>query len=192
LLSAAEGALYAGGLLKSASLALGLMGSDAGAEVLISALISHLAGPQLPRREAFVQHANKFAPDQAAMPDAANWLYTLGMLRTRAALPVWQRVVDLLAGAREEDIWSQDQGIFAYVDALCLGAERLGDRTPRRFWQLIYPAFQQTIVPASRPISCERRPTWRWPSGVRWRAAPARWWCVDQYLSDVRPVGEQA
>jgi hypothetical protein len=110
-----------------AAQALALMGSDAGLEVILSALNSQLAGKQLPQREAFVQHAVKYAPDQAAMPDLANELYILGMLLTRSALPVWQRVVDLLASAREEDIWSQEEGIFAYVDAVCLGTERLGD-----------------------------------------------------------------
>jgi len=127
-----------------AAQALALMGCDAGVDVLVSALSSQLVEPQLPRCETFFQHAVKYAPDQAAMPDQANWLYTLGMIRTRRALPIWQRVVDLLASVREEDIWSQNRGIFAYVDAVCLGAERLGDPAAAPILKQLhdYPAFQ--------------------------------------------------
>lgn len=118
----------ADGLAKiRAAQALALMGSEAGVDVLVSALNSQLGGSQLPRRESFIQHAVKNAPDQAAMHEPAYWLYTLGMTRTLRALPIWQHVVDLLASANEEDIWSQDKGVFAYVDAVCRGIERLGD-----------------------------------------------------------------
>lgn len=107
--------------------ALAILQSPAAAPVLAAALEQLLAGSRLPQRGAPIQHAVKFAPDQAAMPDAAYLLYALGLTRDRCALPVWQRVVGLLAFATEEDVWSQDKGVFAYVDAVCLGAERLGD-----------------------------------------------------------------
>ena len=137
--------VHAGGSAKvRAAQALALMGCDEGVDVLISVLSSQLVEPRLPQREAFVQHAVKYAPDQAAMPDPAYELYTLGMARTRRALPIWQRVVDLLASVSEEDIWSQNQGIFAYVDAVCLGAERLGDPEAVPILKQLhgYPAFQ--------------------------------------------------
>jgi ribulose 1,5-bisphosphate synthetase/thiazole synthase len=114
------------GRLRAAQ-ALALVGSSAGTEVLVAALKSQLSGKRLPQRDAFIQHVDKFAPDQAAMPDAAYLLYALGMTRDRRALPVWERVVDLLALASEEHVWSQREGVFAYVDAVCLGTEQLGD-----------------------------------------------------------------
>jgi ribulose 1,5-bisphosphate synthetase/thiazole synthase len=114
------------GKLRAAQ-ALALVGSNAGTEVLVAALKSQLSGKRLPPRDAFIQHTDKFAPDQAAMPDAAYLLYALGMTHDRRALPVWERVVELLTLASEEHVWSQREGVFAYVDALCLGAESLGD-----------------------------------------------------------------
>jgi flavin-dependent dehydrogenase len=114
------------GKLRAAQ-ALALVGSNAGTDVLVAALKSQLSGKRLPQRNAFIQHVDKFAPDQAAMPDTAYLLYALGMTRDRRALPAWERVVELLALASEEHVWSQREGVFAYVDAVCLGAESLGD-----------------------------------------------------------------
>jgi flavin-dependent dehydrogenase len=107
--------------------ALALVGSTSGVGVLISAIQKQLAGDQLPECGATIRHAHEYAPDQAAMPHAACLLYSLGMARDSRALPVWQRVVDLLATAGEEDVWSRAKGVFHYVDALCTGAEQLGD-----------------------------------------------------------------
>jgi hypothetical protein len=77
------------------------------------------------------------------MPVAANWLYSLGMTRDRRALPVWQRVVDLLRNAKEEDIWSQEKCVYHYVDAICVGAEQLGDPAAVPFLRQLhnYPIF---------------------------------------------------
>lgn len=86
-----------------------------------------LAGDQLPGMEGEIRHTKAEAPDQAAMPEAAYLLYALALCRDPRALPVWQRVADLLAGATLEDIFSTRRGTFVYVDALCSGAESLGD-----------------------------------------------------------------
>jgi hypothetical protein len=107
--------------------ALALLGSPAGAPVLISAIQDQLATGRLPERKHVIRHAVQYAPDQAAMPKAANMLYSLGMARDRRALPVWQRVVDLLASVEDEDVCNQAKGVFYYVDAMCFGIERLGD-----------------------------------------------------------------
>ncbi len=106
--------------------ALCLVGSAAGVPVLTEELMARFARG-LPRRTTFIQQVDEWAPDQCAMPEAAYLLYSLGMARDRRALPVWQRVVDLLATSAEEDVWSQAKGVFHYVDAVCYGAEQLGD-----------------------------------------------------------------
>ena len=60
------------------------------------------------------------------MPDAAYLLYTPGMARDRGAIPVWRRVAELLKPA-EEQFRSKTESPFNYIDAVCFGAERLGD-----------------------------------------------------------------
>jgi hypothetical protein len=49
------------------------------------------------------------------------------MARDDRALPVWQRIVDLLASATDEDVMDLCRSQYYYVDAVCFGAERLGD-----------------------------------------------------------------
>jgi ribulose 1,5-bisphosphate synthetase/thiazole synthase len=107
--------------------ALTMVGSSAGVPVLVAAIQEQLAGDRLPTRDFFVAMVDTYAPDQGAMPEAAYLLYSLGIARDRRALPVWQRVVDLLQTAIEEDVWSQEKCLFHYVDAVCIGAEQLGD-----------------------------------------------------------------
>ncbi len=124
--------------------ALALLGSRAGVPTLVDAIVDRLAAGRLPPRRAQIRHATRFAPDQGAMPEAANLLYALGIARDRRALPVWQRVVDLLASVRPDDICSQASGVFHYVDAVCLGAERLADPAATPILQQLhsYPPFR--------------------------------------------------
>ncbi|GAB3752386.1 FAD-dependent oxidoreductase [Microlunatus parietis] len=88
----------------------------------------------LPERRSMIKHA-QLPPDQAAMPDEAYLLYTLGLARDPAAIPLWQHVADRV-DASPEAIRSMTAGTFAYVDAVAYGAARLGD--PRSL-----PALQQ-------------------------------------------------
>jgi flavin-dependent dehydrogenase len=106
---------------------LAMTGSNKGVPVLVEALQEMFSQDKLPSRSFIVRQVDSFAPDQAAMPAAGYILFSLGMARDPRALPVWQRVVDLLATATEEDITSQRKGVFSYVDAVCVGAEQLGD-----------------------------------------------------------------
>jgi flavin-dependent dehydrogenase len=107
--------------------ALTLVGSTAGVPALIAAIQKELGGDRLPVRDFFIAMVDTYAPDQAAMPEVAYLLYSLSMARDQRALPVWQRVVDLLETAVEEEIWSQEKCLLHYVDAVCIGAEQLGD-----------------------------------------------------------------
>lgn len=79
----------------------------------------------LPPRPS-VRHSQA-SPDQGAMPDVVYLVHSVGMARDERALDVWQRIVELLADATREDLREKDSGIFDYVDAVCVGAERLGD-----------------------------------------------------------------
>lgn len=104
---------------------LSLVGSQAGAPVLAQALHAALAGDELPVRDSHIRYAGA-PPDQGAMPREVYWLHALGRARDRRALPIWQRVVDLLATATAADVASGVKGAFYYVEAVCAGAERLG------------------------------------------------------------------
>jgi glycine/D-amino acid oxidase-like deaminating enzyme len=107
--------------------ALALMGSSAAVDVLIQALQPALSGSRLPDIQGDIRHTCTEAPDQAAMPEAAYLLYALALCRDQRALLVWHRVAELLTDETLEDIFSTQRGTFAYVDALCSGAESLGD-----------------------------------------------------------------
>ncbi|MHC4716265.1 MAG: FAD-dependent oxidoreductase, partial [Planctomycetota bacterium] len=106
--------------------ALAAVGSSAGVPVLVSAIEGHLAGGRLPERTAEIRHAG-LPPNQCGAPDAAYLLYSLGMTRDDRALPVWRHVVDLLATTTEQEVLGRYVAHYYYVDAVCYGAERLGD-----------------------------------------------------------------
>jgi flavin-dependent dehydrogenase len=105
--------------------ALALMGSRTGVPVLIEAILKELEGPELPVRTAEIMYV-QLPPDHGAMPDTAYLLYSLAAARDPRSVAVWQRVVDLL-DFQEEDLKDSRKGLFYYIDAVCRGAERLGD-----------------------------------------------------------------
>ena len=106
--------------------ALAMVGSKAGISTLLAAIEPQLAGDELPERTAKIRHAG-FPPDQGAAPDVAFLLYSLAMLRDERAIPIWQRVADLLATATEDTITNRRQSYYYYAYAITYGAERLGD-----------------------------------------------------------------
>jgi hypothetical protein len=105
--------------------ALALCGSRAAVPVLIEVLDRSLSENRLPPRTKNILHAN-IPPDQGAMPDAAYLLYNLGMTRDPRAIKVWRRVAELLR-PEDEHFRSRTESPFHYIDAVCYGAERLGD-----------------------------------------------------------------
>ncbi len=105
--------------------ALAMYRSSAAAPVLIEEIERAMSGEKLPARDSQIRHAG-FPPDQGAMPDVVYLLYSLGMCRDARSIPVWTKVADLLE-ATEEDICDRHKGTFYYVDAVCFGAEELGD-----------------------------------------------------------------
>ena len=105
--------------------ALVMCGSRAGVPVLVAEIKRQLSGSSLPARTSHIRHTN-LPPDQGAMPDAAYLIYALGIARDPRSLTVWARVVDLLEPS-EENLRDKVKGLFYYVDAVCDGAQRLGD-----------------------------------------------------------------
>jgi hypothetical protein len=103
-------------------------GRREGIDALVDELTGMLAGDgPLPARTAEIRHV-QLPPDQAAMPAAAYLLYTLGLARDPRAVAIWQRVVNRV-DTSEEALRDMYAGTFAYVDAVCFGAERLADPT---------------------------------------------------------------
>jgi hypothetical protein len=100
-----------------------MVGSSIGVPEVARAILSQL-GEGLPPR-ASIRHSQP-SPDQGAMPDVVYLVHSLGMARDARALPVWDRIVVLLAEATSEALREKDSGVFDYVDAVCIGAERLG------------------------------------------------------------------
>jgi ribulose 1,5-bisphosphate synthetase/thiazole synthase len=105
--------------------ALSLVGSHEAVPALIEAIMPHLAGDALPARTAHIRYT-QLPPDHGAMPEVVYLLYSLGLVADERALPVWARVIELLAKTTTEDFHDDMKGVFYYVDAVCFGAERLG------------------------------------------------------------------
>jgi ribulose 1,5-bisphosphate synthetase/thiazole synthase len=106
--------------------ALAFLGSQKGVPVILEHIDRELAQGVLPPRKTFILNSNLTPPDQGAMPDLAYLLYTLGMARDARSISVWNRVADLLQFT-EEDLRSFFKCPFFYIDAICYGAELLGD-----------------------------------------------------------------
>ncbi|MFB9278627.1 FAD-dependent oxidoreductase [Cohnella cellulosilytica] len=126
--------------------ALAMLGSPSGVPALVEAILADLGGEELPVRTADIMYV-QLPPDHGAMPDTANLLYSLAQTADPRAIPVWQRVADLLH-PDEEDFRDTWKGIFYYVDAVCRGAERLGDR------RAIPPLERMHAVPLFRSQHC--------------------------------------
>ncbi len=126
--------------------ALALAGTRAGVPTLIEAIQAQLGGPSLPKRTAKIRHAG-FPPDQNAAPDIAFILHALGAARDPRAIPVWRRIVDLLATATEDEIVDKESSYYFYVVGVCFGAERLGDPAAIPILEQLhgYPVLRQHV-----------------------------------------------
>ena len=105
--------------------ALAMFESPAGVMALIAEIKRHLANGTLPRRTSRILYT-QLPPDQGAMPDVVYLIYSLGMTRDERSLTVWDKVAELLSPT-EKDFRDPFKGTFYYVDAVCYGAELLGD-----------------------------------------------------------------
>jgi ribulose 1,5-bisphosphate synthetase/thiazole synthase len=108
--------------------ALAMYESSSGVPVLVEAIMDALKSGELPKRTAEIMYVT-LPPDHGAMPDAAYLLYSLAQTKDLRSIAVWRRVADLLHPT-EEDFKDVYLGLYYYVDAVCKGAERLGDPEP--------------------------------------------------------------
>lgn len=139
---------YQGAERRTIAKALAMVGSNAGVDDLIAALHEMTPDEGLQLLKAHIRHT-QLPPDQGAMPEAANLLYALGMARDARALPVWDHFSTLIAETRVDDIRNRYLGLFYYVDAVCFGAERLGDPQAVSFLRRIHsnPSFNNRSLP---------------------------------------------
>ncbi|MGG3468195.1 FAD-dependent oxidoreductase [Neobacillus pocheonensis] len=96
-----------------------------GVPTLISEIMTMLEGEQLPKRTADILYVT-MPPDHGAMPDVCYLLYSLGLTRDKRSIAVWRRVANLL-NPIDKDFEDKMWGLFYYIHAVSVGAERLGD-----------------------------------------------------------------
>jgi len=126
---------------------LSMLGSQVGVPLLVSTIQRQLQGEKLPERDSKIRHVG-WPPDQAAAPNLANLIYALGLTRSQASLPIWQRVVDLLASVTEDELMDKNTGSYYYVTYVCYGAERLGDPAAVPILKKLhsYPVFFNRVL----------------------------------------------
>jgi hypothetical protein len=105
--------------------ALAIFESPEAVPALVAEIERHLAQGSLPPRTSKILYT-QIPPDQGAMPDVVYLIYSLGMTRDKRSLAVWNKVAELLSPV-EEDFKDRYKGTFYYVDAVCYGAQLLGD-----------------------------------------------------------------
>jgi flavin-dependent dehydrogenase len=108
--------------------ALAMLGSESAAQTLFDEINRQLADDKLPVLDEDIRHASgdRAPPGQGAMPVCANLIYALGMTRSMLNISVIEKVVELLKVEGPKDFYSQNLGLFYYIDAVCYGAELLG------------------------------------------------------------------
>jgi flavin-dependent dehydrogenase len=106
---------------------LAMMGDAGGVEVLMDEIMEQLASGQLPSRSQSIRNT-QLPPDQGAMPVVVYWLYSLGMARDPRSILIYKEVANALFSISLEDFYSQTKGTYYYIDAICYGMERLGDK----------------------------------------------------------------
>jgi thioredoxin reductase len=109
--------------------ALAFNGSKAAAEVIANQIKENLKHGVLPELTEKISHAapSIMLPNQAAMPETAYLLNALAMCRHKSSIEIWRKIVDIL-NTTEIDLKNTAKGIFYYIDAICYGAELLGDK----------------------------------------------------------------
>ncbi|HEX9118160.1 MAG TPA: FAD-dependent oxidoreductase, partial [Anaerolineae bacterium] len=108
--------------------ALAMFGSKAGVPVLIEAIERSIAsGDTPPKPKVREKDAASVEGTGIGIPTPpAELVYSLGMTRDRRALAVWEKLGNLVKPA-QEDFSAELPWPFHYVDAICYGAELLGD-----------------------------------------------------------------
>jgi hypothetical protein len=110
--------------------ALAFIGSKSAVEVIANQIKENIKEngmlPELTEPPGWYD-SNNILPTEATMPETAYLLNALAMCRDKSSIAIWRKIVDILNSA-EIDLKSTTKGIFYYIDAICYGAELLGDR----------------------------------------------------------------
>jgi hypothetical protein len=113
--------------------ALAMFGSKAAVPVLIAAIERSMASGKVPPRldilpepDAVSPYSKTRLPGWGVPAPPADLIYSLGMTRDPRALAVWDKMASLITPA-PEDFTVELPWPFHYVDAICYGAELLGD-----------------------------------------------------------------
>ena len=107
--------------------ALAMFGSKAAAPVLIAAIEQAILSGLAPPRVDSSTNRGKPPAERSGVPSPpADLVYSLGMTRDPRALAAWDKVADLVK-AEPKDFAAEWPWPFHYVDAICYGAELLGD-----------------------------------------------------------------
>jgi hypothetical protein len=109
--------------------ALAMFGSKTGVPVLIEAIERSIAGGNTPPKPILNDEKDAGAVERTGIgipTPPADLVYSLGMTRDRRALAVWEKLGSLVR-PMPEDFADELPWPFHYVDAICYGAELLGD-----------------------------------------------------------------
>jgi hypothetical protein len=109
--------------------ALAMFGSKTGAPVLIEAIEQSIAAGKVPPKPVLNDEKDGGAVERTGIgipTPPADLVYALGMTRDRRALAVWEKLGSLIRPV-PEDFADELPWPFHYVDAICYGAELLGD-----------------------------------------------------------------
>ena len=106
-----------------------MFGSKVGVPVLIAEIEAQIAAGKVPYRGASSRAADAGSVERTGVgipAPPAELLYSLGMTCDSRALQVWKRMADLIT-PEPDDFLLELPWPFHYVDAICYGAELLGD-----------------------------------------------------------------
>ena len=109
--------------------ALAMFGSKTGAPVLIEAIEQVISTGNAPPKPKLREEKDAGAVEHTGIgipTPPADLVYSLGMTRDRRALAVWEKLGNVV-NPKEEDFAAELPWPFHYVDAICYGAELLGD-----------------------------------------------------------------
>ncbi|MGD0775972.1 MAG: FAD-dependent oxidoreductase [Candidatus Solibacter sp.] len=109
--------------------ALAMFGSKAGAPVLIEAIERSIASGNAPPKPKLREDKDAGTVEHTGIgipTPPADLVYSLGMTRDRRALAVWEKLGSLVKPV-PGDFAAELPWPFHYVDAICYGAELLGD-----------------------------------------------------------------
>jgi flavin-dependent dehydrogenase len=109
--------------------ALAMFGEKSAAQTLYNEIMHQLENNELPELlEPVKWGETQTPPDQAAMPHCANLIYSLGMTRSREIISVCEKVSEIFNPKSIDEFSTPRYGFFYYVDAVCYGAELLGNK----------------------------------------------------------------